>query len=179
MQPNTTNQAESTQADVAEPTPSTPGTSIATTAIICLIVCSVLILLYDLKVRSRVPKLAVVDIGEIYVANQSAAFKKVLSERIQPGATGGSDPAAIGRAAGMAMAEQLKEFSAQCDCLLIASPAVYGRIDAVPDYTDVIKKRYGLTTSVQDVQQLIGGTQGGLTPSVPGATSAPAKIGAN
>lgn len=142
----------------AEATPSVPraaSVGYAASALIALAVSAALIVAYDYKVRSRVARFATVDIGEIYAANQNAAFKRVLAVRQSSASQEPVDPGKLGQEAALAMANQLKEFSTQCECLLIAAPAVYGRIESVPDYTDDIKRKFGLTTSVNELQQMI------------------------
>lgn len=139
--------------------PPSVGVGYAATALIALAVSATLIVAYDYKVRSRVARFATVDIGEIYSANQNAAFKRVLAARQVSSSQEPVDAGKLGQEAALAMANQLKEFSTQCECLLIAAPAVYGRIESVPDYTEEIKHKFSLTTSVNELQQMIQSDQ--------------------
>lgn len=114
--------------------------------LVSLVVTSLCILAYDRLVRvPSTPRLGTVDVGDIFAANQAKALKTLIATKAQV------DPNALGTQAGQQMAQQLQAFSKSCDCLLIASPAVFGTNRAVPDFTAAIKAANGLTTTLRDI----------------------------
>lgn len=114
--------------------------------LVSLAVTSLCTLAYDRFVRvPSTPRLGTVDIGEIFAANQAKTLKTLMATKAQV------DPNALGTQAGQQMAQQLQAFSKACDCLLIASPAVFGANRAVPDFTAAIKAANGLTTTLRDL----------------------------
>jgi hypothetical protein len=136
--------------------------------LVSLMVTSMCILAYDRFVRvPSTPRLGTVDVGEIFAANQAKTLKTVIATKAQV------DPNALGTQAGQQMAQQLQAFSKSCDCLLIASPAVFGTNRAIPDFTAAIKATNGLTTTLRDLG-LSAGPMGAVQPAPPAVSPASA-----
>ncbi len=135
--------------------------------LVSLLVTSLCILAYDRLVRvPATPRLGTVDVGEIFAANQAKTLKTLVATKAQV------DPNVLGTQAGQQMAQQLQAFSKSCDCLLIASPAVFGANRAVPDFTGAIKTANGLTTTLRDLG-LTAGSMGATAPAASASVTAP------
>lgn len=110
--------------------------------------------LYDVAVRQpRTPRLAVVDIAQLYGLAQQQAARKVLTGM----EAAASSPAAAGEAEkairdmvrspqdfGPAISATLADLSKECRCTLVAMAAVFGADSSVPDYTAEAAQRMGL-----------------------------------
>ena len=112
---------------------------------------------YDVAIRQpRTPRLAVVDVAQLYGLAQQRAERKVLAG-MQAAA---SSPAAAGEAGtaigalargpeefGPAISAALAALSRECGCTLVAMAAVFGADSTVPDYTTEAAQRMGLDVS--------------------------------
>ncbi|MFN4266415.1 MAG: hypothetical protein ACK4F8_11795 [Aquabacterium sp.] len=118
------------------------------TTLLAITVSALALVAYERLIRDpRTPRLGTIDVAELFALNQA----KVLKEALGSGSTANLDPGTLGQKAATAMSDQIQAFTKQCNCLLIASPAVYGATAAITDFTKTIKEANGLTTSLGDL----------------------------
>lgn len=144
----------------AEPTPMPPqqasqeapkaGPGWIGTTLVAISISTLAMFAYEKGVRDpRTPKLGTVDVADLFASNQA----KVLKEALGGGSTS-ADPTMLGQKAAAAMSSQIQAFTKECNCMLIASPAVFGATPAITDYTQHIKEINELTTSLSDLASL-------------------------
>ena len=111
--------------------------------LVMLSISALSIAAYDKLVRQpRTPRLAVVDVGEIYrLRHQKASAAVVRSQ----GDTSATEAATVQSGhSGAEIQAALTELATECGCTLVAMAAVFGDSRNVPDYTAEIKRRMGL-----------------------------------
>jgi len=132
-------------------------------AMVAAVVVLVAIAVYDVFVRQpRTPRLAVVDIAQLYgLAHDQAARRALRAAEAaasdpagvdQPGQTPGRlyrDPQEFGPA----FSQVLEKLSGDCRCTLVAMAAVFGADSTVPDYTAEAARRMGLDPGTLDVRE--------------------------
>lgn len=156
------------QAPNPAPAVTTSGPGWIATTLISISVAAIALIAYERGVRNpRTPKFGTVDVSELFAVNQA----KVLKDALTAGSSN-LDPGALGQKAAAAMSSQIQAFTKQCDCLLIASPAVFGSTAAVSDYTQTIKEANDLKTSLADLANLGGNSAQVAPPTQPIASAA-------
>lgn len=139
------------------------------TTLVAITVAALALFAYERVIRDpRTPRLGTIDVAELFAVNQA----KVLKDALGSGSTVNLDPGTLGQKAAAAMSGQIQAFTKQCNCLLIASPAVYGTTPAIADFTQTIKEANGLTTSLADLAAIgspgapVAPVMGGSSPQV-------------
>lgn len=120
------------------------------TTLIAISISALALFAYEKGVRDpRTPRMGTVDVADLFASNQAKVLKDALS-----GGSISADPTMLGQKAAAAMSSQIQAFTKECNCMLIASPAVFGATTAVTDYTQHIKEVNELTTSLSDLASL-------------------------
>lgn len=120
------------------------------TTLIAISISTLALFAYEKGVRNpRTPKLGTVDVADLFASNQAKVLKDALS-----GGSTTADPTMLGQKAAAAMSSQIQAFTKECNCMLIASPAVFGATPAIADYTQHIKEVNELKTSLSDLASL-------------------------
>lgn len=126
---------------------------------VALLVSALLLGLYDRFIRQpRTPRLAIVDVTQLYEAMETKTRQDLL-DRAAPaaGAASGAEQQlaieAVRRSAtnfGPAVHKVLTDLSNECHCAIVAMAAVVGEDVTIPNYTAEAGKRLGigLTASV-------------------------------
>lgn len=134
------------------------------TLFVAACVCALGLGLYDLMVRQpRTPRLALIDIAQLYAAADQSLKNRALEgvNRALEGVANAPAGVAAGTAAGTAPAAGshglrgaddfgprleavLKDLAGECRCAIVAMATVVGADSTVPDFTPETARRMGL-----------------------------------
>ena len=91
---------------------------------------------------SRSPRLAVLDVAELYRLKE----REIAAVLVKPEATEGDRLNALQRASefGTQITTLMGELPAECGCLILARGAIAGSSPILPDLTPLVRQRLGL-----------------------------------